>query len=50
MINYSRTERFHLDSRNLFLATASSFEREATRISRELRASLNESVIRMAVS
>lgn len=50
MINYSRIERFDLDSSNLFLAKASSFEREATRVSRELRASLNKSVIRMAVS
>jgi hypothetical protein len=50
MINYSRTERFNWDSRNLFLATASHFEREATRVSRELRASLNKSVIRMAIN
>lgn len=50
MTSYFRTERFEVVSPNLFLATALSFEREATRVSRELRTNLNRSVIRMANS
>ncbi|VVQ10546.1 hypothetical protein PS928_03638 [Pseudomonas fluorescens] len=50
MIIHSRTERFDVGSPNLFLATALSFEREATRVSKELRTHLNQSVNRIANS
>jgi hypothetical protein len=50
MASYSRTQRFDVDSPNLFFATALSFEREAMRVSRELRINLNRSVFRMANS
>jgi UTP-glucose-1-phosphate uridylyltransferase len=50
MINYSRSDRFDVGSPNLFLATALSFEREASRVSKELRTNLNKSAIRMAIS
>jgi hypothetical protein len=49
MTSYSRTQRFDVDS-NPFLATALSFEREAKRVSRELRTNLSRPVIRMANS
>ncbi len=50
MLTFSITERFDVDSLNLFFATALSFEREAMRVSRELRNNLNRSVFRMANS
>jgi hypothetical protein len=50
MIIHFSKEQFDLDSRNLFFATALSFEREATRVSRELRINLNSSVARIAYS
>ena len=50
MINYSISDRFDVGSPNLFLATALSFERQASRVSRELRTKLNQSVNRIANS
>lgn len=50
MINSSRTKRFDVGSPNVFLATALSFKREATRISRKLRVKLNQSGNRIANS
>ena len=50
MINYFKSDRFDVGSPNLFLATALSFERQASRVSRELRTNLNKSAIRMALS
>jgi hypothetical protein len=48
MLTFSSTERFDVDSPNPFLATALSFEREATRVSRELHTNLNRSAFHMA--
>jgi hypothetical protein len=48
MIIYFGNERFDLDSPNLFLTTALSFEREATRVSRELRTNLSNFASRIA--
>jgi hypothetical protein len=50
MIIHFSNKQFDLDSRNLFFTTALSFEREATRVARELRINLNSSVARIVNS